>query len=362
MASSASETSGILLHWVRLFLIIFIVLFSFSFLDLKGKGFLVLYGYITSSVLASLLHPIVYSLMHGLIRIIPHSGFVSPTVTVPLGSISLVSNVFFARWLLGELITNPMLVSTFIIILGAVLTTVFSAAPSDVSYSRKQAEALFRKPVYLVYVSVVSILIVATFSWFQLQFRRLKAQSERGIVEGFDSLSPTQRFLTRFSVPCFGGLVGSQTVLFTKVSVELLKYSFKEGENQYNHALSWFFLFMAGFTAVIQIHYLNVSLRSFGISYVVPIYYVVWTVASIIGAGVLFGDFKDFEAVNYGLFSTGLVCVLSGVTLLSFFSPNILAEDDVREKEIERKNEGLPSVAGGSAEVLMNEDFSSPSV
>ena len=53
-------------------------------------------------------------------------GFASQSIVAPLGSLTLVANVFFAPLLLGEVVSRSDIMATFVILCGAIIAVVFA--------------------------------------------------------------------------------------------------------------------------------------------------------------------------------------------------------------------------------------------
>jgi len=243
---------------------------------------------------------------------------------------------------LKEPFDRRMLCATTLIILGAVLITAFALAISDHELSSTDLAANFSTPEYFVYILTVLVLIAITFASFQYGFRRvrelifeqrnarsmlpaapthdrssiLSSITSVEITENFHLLATSLRNWTRFCEPTFAGLVGSQTVLFVKASSELVKYSFAH-DNQFVSPLPFFVCAVAVCSALTQVHFLNVGLRTFNATYVVPIFYISWTLSSIVGSGCLFHDFASFSPLHFVAFFSGVALVFVGVWLLS---------------------------------------------
>ncbi len=262
-------------------------------------------------------------------------SLISPTLTTPLGSVSLVSNVIFAHLLLREAFDRSMLLATIAIIMGAVFITTSSVAGTDQEFSAADLATMLSSLQYIAYICSVAVLIAASYSFvhyqfyirtsvphlydfLQLQPPYSRSQRTREInADTFRLLPPNIKCFTQFCLPTFAGLVGSQTVLFVKATSSLVRYSYSTHSNQFIYPLANICLFLAVASALTQVHFMNVSLRAFNTSYVVPVFYVSWTLSSVIGAGCLFNDFADFAFFNYVAFIAGLMLVFSGVWLLS---------------------------------------------
>eukprot|EP00003_Mantamonas_plastica_P028812 TRINITY_DN669_c0_g1_i1.p1 TRINITY_DN669_c0_g1~~TRINITY_DN669_c0_g1_i1.p1 ORF type:complete len:605 (+),score=205.52 TRINITY_DN669_c0_g1_i1:195-1817(+) len=142
-----------------------------------------------------------------------------------------------------------------------------------------------------------------------------------------------------FGYASLGGIIGSQTVLTAKSAAELIKVSFG-GENQFIYAFTYVIIGIAAFTAVVQVHWINVGLKYFDALYIIPVFFVVWTVFSILGGNLYFDEFKTFSDLQATMFALGVSMTCIGVFLLS--DRNDKSKEDAKD-EIE-----LMEGAGGS--------------
>ena len=69
-------------------------------------------------------------------------------------------------------------------------------------------------------------------------------------------------------------------------------------------------------TAVLQVFHLNQAMRHFPASMVVPVYYITFTIASISGGGIVFGDFR-WTREESDRYKAGLRLVMAGFQSMS---------------------------------------------
>ncbi len=82
-------------------------------------------------------------------------------ILAPLGAVSLLWNAFFARLILGDVFSPWMLLSTLCIAGGAVLIAVFGIVPEP-NHSLEDLLALFSRPAFIVYFSLLGIFTVVS--------------------------------------------------------------------------------------------------------------------------------------------------------------------------------------------------------
>eukprot|EP00039_Didymoeca_costata_P022897 m.5505 g.5505 ORF g.5505 m.5505 type:complete len:319 (+) comp3318_c0_seq2:306-1262(+) len=129
-------------------------------------------------------------------------------------------------------------------------------------------------------------------------------------------------------------LVGSISVIGVKGLSVALKLTFA-GNSQLDKASFWGFAFLVLVSVVTQMNYLNKALDTFNTAIVTPIYYVLFTTATIVASAILFqgwgsdaardmnGKIECVEGDPYGAggFLTGVcgfLTIVAGVFLLHF--------------------------------------------
>ncbi|XP_044955640.1 probable magnesium transporter NIPA1 isoform X7 [Hordeum vulgare subsp. vulgare] len=82
-------------------------------------------------------------------------------------------------------------------------------------------------------------------------------------------------------------LMGSLTVISVKAVAIALKLSFSES-NQFIYIQTWFFIFVVIICCLVQLNYLNKALDSFNTAVVSPIYYVMFTILTILANMIMY--------------------------------------------------------------------------
>eukprot|EP00743_Colponemidia_sp_Colp-15_P007126 GILK01007687.1.p1 GENE.GILK01007687.1~~GILK01007687.1.p1 ORF type:complete len:561 (+),score=52.69 GILK01007687.1:114-1796(+) len=129
-----------------------------------------------------------------------------------------------------------------------------------------------------------------------------------------------------------GGLWGSQTVLFIKAIDILIAGAFTDEANEFRQPLPYVILAFLLLTAAQQLHWLNVGLRHCDALVVIPMFYVVWTIVSVVGGAVKFHEFNYFSKDQFIAFTVGTVLILVGTYLLALreAQETFVAEDEAK--------------------------------
>lgn len=95
-----------------------------------------------------------------------------------------------------------------------------------------------------------------------------------------------------------------------------LKLTFA-GSNQLTHPSTYVFALLVGVCIVVQMNYFNKALDIFSTNIVMPIYYVMFTTATITASVILFQGFNTTSTVNIVSLFCGFSTIFSGVLLLN---------------------------------------------
>ncbi|KAF8926637.1 NIPA-like protein 3 [Dissophora ornata] len=110
--------------------------------------------------------------------------FAPQSLTAPLGSISLISNVIIAPLINKEVLGKWDLAGIFFIVAGSVVVVVFSGIVAQ-DYKLCVLINLFHKPATIVYLSFIGICIISTF--FFIQFVEKNVENEDDVAIGVSS-------------------------------------------------------------------------------------------------------------------------------------------------------------------------------
>jgi hypothetical protein len=237
-------------------------------------------------------------------------GFAPQSVVAPLGSLTLVANVFFAPLLLNETSTRKDMLATFVIISGSVLSVIFSSH-EDPTYQIETLFGLFLKVRFLVYGVVVSVYMGVLF-WLIKYIDHIHAHSTVGAY---------QKLLKyhRFAYASLAGTMGAQSVLFAKCCAELLRLTFT-GDGVFLAYWETYFVLLGMFGSIyLQIKWLNSGLRLFTALYIVPVFQSFWILISVIGGIVFYGEYKGVfnDFVSSMCFPLGIGLTIVGVYVLT---------------------------------------------
>jgi hypothetical protein len=194
-------------------------------------------------------------------------GFGQQSIIAPLGSLTLVANMFFAPYLLGERIDRRDVLCTVLIVCGAA-TCVFFASHEDEEFTPEQLFSFFKTGRYAVFAAVTLASLIVLMSKI-VDAERLHAR--------YGDTSPylKVRGAHRFAYAAIAGVIGAQSVLFAKCTAELLVSAFSgTGTFFLFYFETYLVLASLGATIFLQLRWLNHGLQLFDALYVVPVFQV----------------------------------------------------------------------------------------
>uniref|UniRef100_A0A7S2RQ18 Uncharacterized protein n=1 Tax=Mucochytrium quahogii TaxID=96639 RepID=A0A7S2RQ18_9STRA len=274
-------------------------------------------------------------------------GFAAQSLITPVGGFTMVANLFFASYWLGETITKLDIVSTSLIIFGIVLVAAF-ADKSEQCFTLETLVCLYHRTQFILYACFTALAIAVAYGmvWY---IRR----ETKNMKEGECELPKFRRMRTAFPVLCatLSGLIGAQSVLFAKSTIEILK-AVMRGDNEFTKPGTYIIILMMFLCIFGQIHWLAVGLRDYDAVIMVPLFQCVYVVFTIIGGASYFAEFRGFNLLQTIFFPIGVMLICSGVMGLAMHKSRT-AEDLLEEHE-----QRLGSRTEGCADYLSDE-FSS---
>jgi hypothetical protein len=199
------------------------------------------------------------------------------------------------------------LVGTGLIIGGCFVTVLFADHSTD-EFTPSELFGLFANRGYQVYCVIVAVMIVGLRSYIH--------EGEKLDIESTEY--EEMRKYMRFAYPASAGVVGAQSVLFAKCTVELLtaNFVFKSG-NMFIYPQTWVILILLGVTIFCQIKWLNEGLQQFDASYTVPVFQAFWILLSVISGLMFYKEIDGMDTLAKLFFFIGVIVTIYGVSMLS---------------------------------------------
>jgi len=243
-------------------------------------------------------------------------AFAPQSVVAPLGSLTLVVNLFVARWMHHEKITAVGILATICILTGSFLTVAF-ASHKDTTLSVDDIFDLYITTRFILYAIIIVSAITAMWKLAMVWDRDpdIKLRKHYPYYKLF--------FAT------LNGTLGGHNVLFAKFTVELL-------ENGGFGVFKYFFFYMTvGLmvgTVLTQVHWLNEGLKRFDAIFMVPVSTAFWVFFSVFSGVVTFAEYKEMTWYEIIYFTIGILMIIIGVLVFTRNSTSVKHEI-VIEKE-----------------------------
>lgn len=217
--------------------------------------------------------------------------FLKTQWVAPLGSIALIFNFIFAKILVGTRIIKQDMWGTIVVMISVIWIVVFggmnsSGADVEETLTLPELKALFSRPIFIIYFSIVNIVIVTSLSLGTYAFWVITMDDESGQLRKnmkvrLTKLLGTSRFarasgltlendeglraeardvrmkkVVAMIMSACGGLLASETLLLAKSGMKLIASSVN-GHNQFQDSLSYFILCILLLTAILQVKQRN---------------------------------------------------------------------------------------------------------
>ncbi|XP_061368364.1 probable magnesium transporter NIPA6 isoform X1 [Gastrolobium bilobum] len=217
----------------------------------------------------------------------------APAVLVtPLGALSIIVSTVLAHFLLKEKLQKMGILGCVSCIVGSVVIVIH--APQEHSPSSVQEIwDLATQPVFLVYVAATVSVVLALILHFEPHYGQTNMLIYLGICS----------------------LMGSLTVMSIKAIGIAIKLTV-EGISQIACPQTWFFFTVAAICVITQLNYLNKALDTFNAAVVAPVYYVMFTILTIIASVIMFKDWSGQNVSSIASEICGFLIVLSGTIIL----------------------------------------------
>ena len=217
-------------------------------------------------------------------------AFAPPVLVTPLGALSIVFSAVLAHRYLNEKLNVFGIVGCIQCVVGSITITLH--APDERALgSVNELFLLATQPDFAAYaIAAVSIALFLIF----------RIEPKYGHTHIFVSIGICSLF-------------GSLSVMSCKALGMAIKMTF-EGNNQFVYGATYLCIVVVACCVVVQINYLNKALDLFNSAIVSPIYYVMFTVLTIVASMILFKEKQTWAQTATQL--CGFVTIVTGTTVL----------------------------------------------
>mmetsp|Transcript_45579 Transcript_45579/g.87156 ORF Transcript_45579/g.87156 Transcript_45579/m.87156 type:complete len:367 (-) Transcript_45579:433-1533(-) len=219
-------------------------------------------------------------------------AFAPAVLVTPLGALSIIVSTVLAHLMLGEKLHPLGMLGCALCIVGSVVI-VLHAPHEQPIHSVQHLWQLAMRPGFAMYVVSVCWIVLLLVVYAAPRWGNSHILVFIGICS----------------------LMGSLSVMSCKALGIALKLTFM-GQNQLFYPETGYCVLVVVVCVGTQLNYLNKALDIFNTAVVSPIYYVMFTTATLLASGILFEDFQHQEASAVVTEVCGFLTILAGVFLL----------------------------------------------
>ena len=219
-------------------------------------------------------------------------AFAPALVVTPLGALSIIVSAILAHIFLNEKLNMFGVLGCALCIVGSVVL-VANAPDEGTIESVAQVWRLAMQPTFLLYI----VFVLATSGFLVWM------------------VAPKHGHTNILVYVAICSLMGSLSVMSIKGLGIAIKLTF-EGHNQFVFKETAYCAVVVAFCVVMQMNYLNKALDTFNTALVSPIYYVMFTVLTIVASSIMFSDYEKNTAHMVLMQACGFLVILAAVYLL----------------------------------------------
>ncbi|KAG8070731.1 hypothetical protein GUJ93_ZPchr0006g44869 [Zizania palustris] len=219
-------------------------------------------------------------------------AFAPAVLVTPLGALSIIVSAVLAHFVLKEKLHMFGVVGCILCVVGSIGIVLHAPKEREID-SMKEIWHLATEPGFVVYSCVAVVAVLFLIFW---------------VVER----SGHRKMLVYIAI-C--STMGSLTVISVKAVAIALKLSFS-GSNQFIYIQTWFFIVVVIICCLVQLNYLNKALDSFNTAVVSPVYYVMFTILTIVANMIMYKDSFSRDATQIATQLCGFVTIVAGTFLL----------------------------------------------
>ncbi|XP_063416197.1 NIPA-like protein 2 isoform X1 [Mytilus trossulus] len=219
-------------------------------------------------------------------------GFAPASLVAPLGTTTVVANIFLAAIFLKEKIRAEHLFGSALTVIGAFLIVTFSSSKEKVFEGSEVTEAL-KTMTFTVYI-IIEIIVLGV-----VLFLLYKVKMKKVVI-----------YLL------IADIIASITVICAKAVSGMLQLTF-EGFSQMSYPGLYIMAIAMVVSAVIQVKYLNMAMREFNSTVVVPTHFVFFTISAILAGIIFYKEFWGMNGLEICMFLVGCILSFIGVYFIT---------------------------------------------
>lgn len=236
-------------------------------------------------------------------------GFAPAAIVTPMGAFGVVCNLFITTMILKEKCNAVNIVGIICVICGIILIVVF-APRTNIDITSDSVVQQY------ILTNQMGFYLIMWTTLFVMMLPLCKRFGERSVA----------------IYVATGSVVASLTIVSAKVFSSLVTRGVTKGfDKDWISPVPYLALVFLVSTAVGSMHFINMAMMKFGNSQVVPVYYAMFTTASVGSVGFVFREFQCIYTVAQAIvFGFGVLLAVVGVCLvqLQFKDASEVDEED----------------------------------
>lgn len=241
-------------------------------------------------------------------------GFAPATLVAPMGAVSVIVNAGVSSILLGEDFRKRDFGGSLLII-GGGIGLVYYSPHEEKQLNSSTLMAYIFSDIFFMYSGVLMLMLVLLMSIH-------KRWAREWVVVDLSLCA----------------ILGSWTVMATKGLSVSVRMTMLGEENAFNSWITYALLAVMLFTAMYQVKFLNMAMAHFGTSQVVPVYYVLFTLASVMGGIIMYREFTSMKAAQILAFFCSVAITFIGVYLVTSDRPTSPEDEERMRQELENED------------------------
>ena len=232
-------------------------------------------------------------------------GFGAQSLLASLESIQFVSNLFFAKYVHNEVVSNRMLVATLSIVGGNVMVVIFADHEAVLLTSNQMIHEYVTNTIYQGYMIAAGIVFAITHYTYS-HYYHSRVILRRPLLWNHSFMEP-------FCYAASSAIIGTQAVLNSKCMAILIQVTITGKQNEFT---TWYIYFILGIWLILVAYWLNRldnGLMMYPPLFIIPVMQVFFVFFAIICGGLYFQEFLEFTVFQFIGFSIGVAMILSGV-------------------------------------------------
>jgi len=236
-------------------------------------------------------------------------GFAPAAIVTPMGAIGVVCNLFITTMILKEK-CNAVNVAGIVCVIGGIILIVVFAPRTNIDITSNSVVQQY------ILTNQMGFYLIMWTTLFVMMLPLCKRFGEKSVA----------------IYVATGSVVASLTIVSAKIFSSLVTRGVTKGfDKDWISPVPYLALLFLVTTAVGSMHFINMAMMKFGNSQVVPVYYAMFTTASVGSVGFVFREFSCMNTVGQAVvFSIGIILAVAGVCLVQFqFNAAEGEEEDV---------------------------------